>query len=85
MKGMSDSIRESGKRSNDCRQDSLVGQLIKGESMKLTEEEKNQHKIAQMVLMNPFIPPEGAMSKDEAKKILSKLAQKELDEEAEKI
>jgi hypothetical protein len=53
--------------------------------MKLTEEEKNLHKIAQMVVMNPFLPPEGAMSKDEAKKILSRLAMKELEEASEKI
>jgi hypothetical protein len=53
--------------------------------MKLTEEEKNQQKIAQRVLMNPFIPPEGAMSKDEARKILGRSALKELQEESEKI
>lgn len=53
--------------------------------MKLTEEEKNLEKIAKTVLMNPFIPPEGAMSKEEARKILSKLAMKQLEESTEKI
>jgi len=85
MKGTSDNTRESGKRSKDCQQDSLVGQLCKGENMKLTDEEKNMQKMAQMVLMNPFIPPGGAMSKDEAKKLLSRMALKELEEETGKI
>ena len=53
--------------------------------MKLTEEEKQQLGIAKLVLMNPFIPPEGAMSKEEARKILSRLAMKQLDESTEKI